>query len=76
MGRIIVFTYKKDTLHVVFTGEIADMSLHILSALMKFKLHHLPEVKVNVRIGMHTGPCCAGNTFLSQLYAMHLMLLL
>ena len=40
------------------------MSLHILSALMAFKLQHLPEVKINVRIGMHTGSCCAG-TFLA-----------
>ena len=41
-------------------GEIADMSLHILKALMAFKLQHLPDRKINVRIGMHTGPCCAG----------------
>ena len=45
----------------VFPGEIADMSLCILSALLQFRPKHLPERKINVRIGVHTGSCCAGN---------------
>ena len=41
-------------------GEIADMALGILRRLMNFRVKHLPETEVRVRIGIHTGPCCAG----------------
>ena len=41
-------------------GEIADMSLDILDEVSAFKLKHMPNEKLRVRIGLHTGPCCAG----------------
>uniref|UniRef100_A0A670Z6T8 Guanylate cyclase n=1 Tax=Pseudonaja textilis TaxID=8673 RepID=A0A670Z6T8_PSETE len=41
-------------------GEIANMSLDILSAVGTFKMRHMPEVPVRIRIGLHSGPCVAG----------------
>lgn len=42
------------------SGEIGDMSLEILRRLENFKLKAIPEQRVMVRIGLHTGPVCAG----------------
>lgn len=36
-------------------GEIANMSLDILSAVGTFKMRHMPEVPVRIRIGLHSG---------------------
>ncbi|KAM3857529.1 LOW QUALITY PROTEIN: retinal guanylyl cyclase 2 [Diretmus argenteus] len=41
-------------------AEIANMSLDILSAVGTFKMRHMPEVPLRLRIGLHTGPCVAG----------------
>lgn len=41
-------------------GEIAGMSLSLLSAVKKFKIPHRPEVKLEIRIGIHSGSVCAG----------------
>ncbi|XP_047241461.1 retinal guanylyl cyclase 2 isoform X2 [Girardinichthys multiradiatus] len=41
-------------------SEIANMSLDILSAVGTFKMRHMPDVPVRIRIGLHTGPCVAG----------------
>ncbi|XP_029944247.1 retinal guanylyl cyclase 2 [Salarias fasciatus] len=41
-------------------AEIANMSLDILSAVGSFKMRHMPDVPVRIRIGLHTGPCVAG----------------
>lgn len=35
--------------------EIANMSLDILSAVGTFKMRHMPDVPVRIRIGLHTG---------------------
>lgn len=43
------------------TRAIADMALDILSALMYFTVPHMPQQKLKIRIGAHTGACCAGN---------------
>ncbi|XP_038614331.1 guanylate cyclase 2G-like [Tachyglossus aculeatus] len=40
--------------------EIATMSLHFLSAMIHFKIGHMPEEKLKLRIGLHTGPVVAG----------------
>ncbi|KAL5019555.1 hypothetical protein ScPMuIL_002447 [Solemya velum] len=40
--------------------QIARMSLSILSNLRQFKLRHDPETVIEVRIGLHSGPVCAG----------------
>ncbi|VDK58955.1 unnamed protein product [Gongylonema pulchrum] len=36
------------------------MSIQLVSKIKNFKVAHLPDVKVQVRIGMHTGQCAAG----------------
>ncbi|XP_045231315.1 retinal guanylyl cyclase 1 isoform X2 [Macaca fascicularis] len=41
-------------------AEIANMSLDILSAVGTFRMRHMPEVPVRIRIGLHSGPCVAG----------------
>lgn len=41
-------------------GEIASMSLHLLSAMCDFKIHHLPDENLQLRIGMHSGGVVAG----------------
>jgi class 3 adenylate cyclase len=41
-------------------GEIASMSLHLLSAMVDFKIRHMPGLKLQLRVGMHSGPVVAG----------------
>ena len=41
-------------------GEIATMSLHLLEAVEKFQIKHRPNEGVKLRIGIHSGPVCAG----------------
>nr|XP_015202921.1 PREDICTED: guanylate cyclase 2G-like [Lepisosteus oculatus] len=40
--------------------EIATMSLHFLSAIMMFKIRHLPDETLKLRIGINSGPVVAG----------------
>ncbi|XP_071986240.1 guanylate cyclase 2G-like [Engystomops pustulosus] len=40
--------------------EIATMSLHFLSAMLSFRIRHIPEEKLKLRIGLNTGPVVAG----------------
>ncbi|XP_046437662.1 guanylate cyclase 32E-like isoform X1 [Daphnia pulex] len=41
-------------------GEIASMSLSLLRAVVKFKIRHRPHQTLMLRIGIHSGPVCAG----------------
>lgn len=41
-------------------GEIASMALHMLSVMTEFKIHHMPEERLQLRVGLHSGPCVAG----------------
>ncbi|XP_063786938.1 retinal guanylyl cyclase 1 [Pseudophryne corroboree] len=41
-------------------AEISNMSLDILSSVGSFKMRHMPDVPVKIRIGLHSGPCVAG----------------
>ena len=41
-------------------GQIANMALHMLSAIISFRIHHMPEERLQLRIGLHSGPCVAG----------------
>nr|XP_004659198.1 retinal guanylyl cyclase 2 [Jaculus jaculus] len=41
-------------------AEIANMSLDILSSVGTFKMRHMPEVPVRIRMGLHSGPVVAG----------------
>lgn len=36
-------------------AEIANMALDILSAVGTFRMRHMPEVPVRIRIGLHSG---------------------
>ena len=36
-------------------AEMADTSLHLLSAISAFKIPHLPDQVLRLRIGLHTG---------------------
>ncbi|KAF8373015.1 hypothetical protein PRIPAC_79444 [Pristionchus pacificus] len=40
--------------------EVAEMSFALLVAIRLFKIPHLPNEKLQIRIGMHTGPSVAG----------------
>ncbi|XP_076980578.1 guanylate cyclase 2G-like [Tamandua tetradactyla] len=48
---------RNGTQHV---DQIATMSLHFLSATVHFQIGHMPEEKLRLRIGLHTGPVVAG----------------
>ncbi|KAK9890919.1 hypothetical protein WA026_012260 [Henosepilachna vigintioctopunctata] len=48
---------KNDNQHA---AEIATMSLHLLSAVSKFTIRHRQKEKLLLRIGIHSGPVCAG----------------
>ncbi|KAK2911884.1 hypothetical protein Q8A67_004017 [Cirrhinus molitorella] len=41
-------------------AEMANMSLDILHCIGTFKMRHMPDVKVKIRIGLHSGPVVAG----------------
>nr|XP_057935950.1 retinal guanylyl cyclase 2 isoform X1 [Doryrhamphus excisus] len=41
-------------------AEIANMSLNILSSVGTFRMRHMPDVPVKIRIGIHSGSCVAG----------------
>ena len=36
-------------------GEVASMSLHLLSAIRGFKIQHRPEETLSLRVGVHSG---------------------
>lgn len=40
--------------------QIATMALDLLYESGRFRIKHLPGVPLQLRIGLHTGPCCAG----------------
>lgn len=48
---------KNDKQHA---AEIATMSLHLLSMVKNFKIRHRPSEGLKLRIGIHSGPVCAG----------------
>uniref|UniRef100_A0A1I7TBX5 Guanylate cyclase domain-containing protein n=1 Tax=Caenorhabditis tropicalis TaxID=1561998 RepID=A0A1I7TBX5_9PELO len=41
-------------------NNIANMSLELMDSLQSYKIPHLPQEKVQIRIGMHSGSCVAG----------------
>ena len=41
-------------------GEIGSMALHLLSAMKDFKIRHMPEITLQLRVGLHSGPVVAG----------------
>lgn len=41
-------------------AEIATMSLHLLAEVKHFTIRHRPKESLMLRIGIHSGPVCAG----------------
>lgn len=41
-------------------GEIASLALHLLKSVTNLKIHHKPSETLQLRIGVHSGPCAAG----------------
>ncbi|XP_017292451.1 retinal guanylyl cyclase 1 [Kryptolebias marmoratus] len=41
-------------------AEMANMSLDILHCIGTFKARHMPDLKIRIRIGLHSGPVVAG----------------
>ncbi|KAJ7996032.1 hypothetical protein DPEC_G00232880 [Dallia pectoralis] len=41
-------------------AEMSNMSLDILHCIGTFRMRHMPDVKVKIRIGLHSGPVVAG----------------
>lgn len=35
--------------------EVAEMSFELLRAIRTFRIPHLPNEKINIRVGLHTG---------------------
>jgi guanylate cyclase 2F len=40
--------------------QIATMALDLLHQSGRFRIRHLPGTPLRLRIGIHSGPCCAG----------------
>ena len=40
--------------------EIARMSLALVLRVKDFQIHHRPGERLEMRVGLHTGPCTAG----------------
>jgi len=43
--------------HVV---EICNMALNLLDQVSRFTIRHRPDETLKLRVGIHTGPCAAG----------------
>lgn len=41
-------------------GEIAKMALKLVGVTEAFKIPHRPNTKLKIRVGIHSGPVCAG----------------
>uniref|UniRef100_A0A668VWZ2 Guanylate cyclase n=1 Tax=Oreochromis aureus TaxID=47969 RepID=A0A668VWZ2_OREAU len=41
-------------------AEMANMSLDILHCIGTFKARHMPDLKIRIRVGLHSGPVVAG----------------
>ncbi len=38
-------------------GEVASMSMNLLTAIKSFRLRHKPDERLKLRIGIHSGVC-------------------
>jgi class 3 adenylate cyclase len=51
--------------------EICDVALKLLEEVSHFKIRHRPEEKLKLRIGLHTGPCAAGESNITITQGQH-----
>ena len=47
-------------------GEVASMALDLMAAIKGFEIDHMPGSYLNMRVGLHTGPCVAAITGLKM----------
>ena len=40
---------------LIHAGEVASMSLHLLSAISSVRIRHRPDTSIKIRIGIHSG---------------------
>ncbi|XP_052740371.1 guanylate cyclase 32E-like [Bicyclus anynana] len=40
--------------------EVASLALHVLDAVPKIRVRHMPAARLHIRIGIHSGQCAAG----------------
>ncbi|XP_053624913.1 receptor-type guanylate cyclase Gyc76C isoform X2 [Plodia interpunctella] len=45
---------------IVHAGEVASMALALLAATRAFRVRHRPDQRLLLRVGIHSGPVCAG----------------
>ncbi|KAL0841978.1 hypothetical protein ABMA28_014201 [Loxostege sticticalis] len=45
---------------IIHAGEVASMALALLAATRAFRVRHRPEHRLLLRVGIHSGPVCAG----------------
>ncbi|XP_063359616.1 speract receptor [Cydia amplana] len=45
---------------IMHAGEVASMALALLSATRSFRVRHRPDQRLLLRVGIHSGPVCAG----------------
>lgn len=57
MRKVSGLPIRNDNQHA---AEIATMSLHLLSEVKQFTIRHRPKENLMLRIGIHSGPVCAG----------------
>ncbi|XP_059059119.1 guanylate cyclase 32E-like [Achroia grisella] len=41
-------------------AEVASLALHVLDAVPKIRMRHMPAARLHIRIGIHSGQCAAG----------------
>ncbi|XP_034830780.2 guanylate cyclase 32E [Maniola hyperantus] len=41
-------------------AEVASLALHVLDAVPKIRMRHMPAARLHIRIGIHSGKCAAG----------------
>ncbi|CAD5122263.1 DgyrCDS10708 [Dimorphilus gyrociliatus] len=45
---------------ILHASEISSMSLHLMSDISNFKIRHMPDMTLQLRVGMHSGSAVAG----------------
>ena len=50
------------------SAEIANMALDLLNEMERFVVKHDPDLHLQLRSGIHIGPCAAGNSEKNAIY--------
>ena len=53
--------------------EICNMAIDLLNQVSRFTIRHRPKETLNLRIGIHTGPCAAGDRNLCDVFSLQLL---